>query len=407
MTTATTTYTGVIRRYNGSKGFGFIESEGHCADTMFSRMELPEDAREVRGQIIENRVVSFDAVIQPDGRAKATRVELPYVEGEKCPGKIKSFNHKKGYGFVTSSCLWDDVLFDLNAFHPPHSIPPNVDLAGALVLIEIQHQPDAKMKASTIQFQTKEIAKRYSLGQATSNRGIPMPMPHHSGGPHSYNGISGGAYHTGGLQHSAPQDFAPVEGAVSGIVKSFSEKNGYGFITVPGLTSDVKFGMTETAILGGRVEVGAIVQLALASSGDGKFRATSVSIAPAGGKAASVSGKGGQKRAAPQPQPMRTPMEPMRKQLKIDVPVMTTDQWLTGMIKSYNPKKGFGFISTPSIAQGTAGIPGDVFFMMSNLTGDKEVREASLTGREVEFELVTAPDGQYRAQNVSLLPVML
>ena len=43
--------------------YGFINGAGPFSETMFSRNELPEDAREVRGKVIENRKVTFDTYV--------------------------------------------------------------------------------------------------------------------------------------------------------------------------------------------------------------------------------------------------------------------------------------------------------------------------------------------------------
>ncbi|CAK0796373.1 unnamed protein product [Prorocentrum cordatum] len=85
---------GLVKSWNGLKGYGFIpggqtaEVEG---DIMFSRNELPADAREVSDKVLRGRQVQFEGQRGADGRAKATAVALFPVEGYPLPGEIKSY----------------------------------------------------------------------------------------------------------------------------------------------------------------------------------------------------------------------------------------------------------------------------------------------------------------------------
>ncbi|CAE8694966.1 unnamed protein product, partial [Polarella glacialis] len=92
---------GVVKSWNGSKGFGFITCDSLAGDVLFARTEMPQDVKEVRGKFLEGRPCVFDAQQQADGRFKATNLALPYVEG----------NEKHGYGFITSSSLTEDPKF--------------------------------------------------------------------------------------------------------------------------------------------------------------------------------------------------------------------------------------------------------------------------------------------------------
>lgn len=277
---ATTGLVGTVRSYNGSKGFGFITGEGQFNDVMFSRFELPEDAREIRGNMIENKSVTFDAVLKSDGRAKATAVSVQAQEGQSIPGIIKIYSDKHRNGVVTSHALPGvDVRFRIEDFSKS-SLDPNLRLDRDLVLFQYKYLPDGKCVATTIQFQTSKIAGKY--GQVETR-----------------NGAGAGTKRPVNMVHQ------PV------VVHPSSLK-------------------------------------ALKNS---------------------------------------------------EVPVQITGQYLAGTIKSYNPTKGWGLISTPGIPSGTNGQPGDVFFMKSNLP--VEVRDTDgLTGRTVNYELVKTHDGKCRAHNV-------
>merc|ERR1712032_312295 len=83
-----------------------------------------------------------------------------------------------------------------------------------------------------------------------------------------------------------------------------------------------------------------------------------------------------------------------KKQNTGAVQTMSTGNHMTGMVKSYNTGKGFGFISA-------AGVPGDLFFMKSSLPQQaKENR--NLSGQAVSFELTQTMDGKARAESITL-----
>lgn len=349
---------GTIRSYNGSKGFGFITGAGEYADVMFSRNELPEDAREVRGQVVEGRQVTFDAVINPDGRAKATRVQLHAAEGQKLPGKIKSYSSQNGYGFVTSSCLPDeqDVYFQATDFP---GVPAGANLQGQLVLFETQCTPDGKLKAGRIQFQTKKIAEQFVGGGASPQ-------------------IAAGLASTVGSGTMLP-----------GVVKSFSERHGYGFIQVPGLPCDIMF--KQANVQGPPVAAGANVQFVLTQSPDQRLQASHV-FAAGGGVDFGAKRPGGLPGSMPQLKQHKTASAP--------VETRSTGQMLQGTVKSYNASKGWGLIASPAVPAGGNGVAGDVFFMKSNLP--QEARDADTKGMSVYFELMQTPDGKFRAQNITM-----
>jgi len=364
---------GTVRRYNGSKGYGFLIGPDPWSDVMFSRNELPEDAREMRGQILEGRPVEFDAQFQGDGRTKALSVRIPYVEGQKCPGMIKSFSERNGFGFATSSCLDQDVYFKTADFQPAQVFVSGANLSGALVLIEVEIQPDGKVKATKIQFQTAKIAERYTQSGSqglVGGRGATFNV--------SMGGVSGGA---------------GVNSMMNGTVKSYNAEKGFGFITVPGMSADLRFGRRD--IDGGYIDPGTPVQFVMILGSDGRLQAQSVmsmGLLTMGGskRDASWMSHGDYWSSGP----------PAAKQLKAEVPVTTTGRYISGTVKSYNPTKGWGLISSPEIPSGGSGTTGDVFFMKSNLP--QEVRDHELKTYTVNYELVQTPDGKYRAQNITI-----
>ncbi|CAJ1394115.1 unnamed protein product [Effrenium voratum] len=67
---------GAIRTYNGAKGFGFIAGEGLTEDVFFMRTSLPDGYRELQGNDLQGRSVSFEIVKTSDGKLRAQNVSF-------------------------------------------------------------------------------------------------------------------------------------------------------------------------------------------------------------------------------------------------------------------------------------------------------------------------------------------
>merc|ERR1712032_414802 len=89
----------------------------------------------------------------------------------------------------------------------------------------------------------------------------------------------------------------------------------------------------------------------------------------------------------------------LKQQKTEPIATVPTGKHMSGSVKSYNPAKGWGLISSPGIPSGGAGKSGDVFFMKSNLP--VESRDQDITGYNVTYELMRTPDGKLRAQSIA------
>lgn len=228
---------GTVKSYNGLKGMGFITSEGMAGDIIFFRRDLPSDASDVQGKFMEGQSVMFDAVAQPDGRVKATAVQLVAVEGAPIAGEVKSFSERNGYGFLRSTSFpGEDFRFQAGDL-----VQGSPVATGAKMIFDAVPRPDGKLMAKNLRFQNlsgsqgamgKGAAQHWSAGDSYGPpRPPPLPPP----------------------RPSMPPPAPPASGEVwSGTVKSFSERNGYGFINVVGEPEDVKF---SAADLGGLTNV--------------------------------------------------------------------------------------------------------------------------------------------------------
>lgn len=345
--------TGTVKSWNGSNGYGFITSPQIHGDILFSRHELPEDAREVRGKFLDGRTVHFDVQTGTEGRPKATRVAIVAGAGEQLAGQIKSYSERHGYGFITSSSLSEDVRFQRTDV--PGGIT-NGNLAGSLVVFDAQQLPDGKMRVGKLMFQSKMIAQKVGGAGMVAAGNFPR---------------SGGIGM--GMGMSLP---------MAGTVKSFNTSKGYGFINAPGHTMDIKFGRND---LQGVTELssGDAVEFMPQQSHDGRMQATQVTP------------QVGMKRRG-----VHVPglYGPSAKQRRIVIQPSTVNESMvneevSGMIKTYNTSKGYGFITCP-------GSGDDVFFMKKDLPA--EVQSMNLIGNSVSFVLTQAQDGRLRASNLTV-----
>jgi len=379
--------TGTVKSWNGSKGYGFITSDQVDGDVFFSRSELPPEAHEVRGTFLEGRAVSFQVLEGTDGRAKASDVQILAMEDQPLAGMIKSYSEQNRYGFVTSSSLTDDVRFQ-NSDLPPMTSGAN--LKGKLVIFDMQQLPDGKLRVTKMQFQTSGIAAANAFGGGFGGGGF-------GGGAFGGGAFGKGAFGKGGFRGApgAARGFAPAApmaapqlggGMVTGTVKSFSDRHGYGFINTPGQMQDIKFGKAD--LLMDSVAAGALVSFMPSVSHDGRIQARQVQPASAKrmGSFSSHSGTGLALRPQKQARTGGGWVTPRAKEV-------AAGQIHSGTVKSYIPSKGFGFITCPDV-------PGDIYFMRQVLP--LESQNAELKGLPVTCEIAIAPDGKFRAQSVGV-----
>jgi cold shock CspA family protein len=191
-----------------------------------------------------------------------------------------------------------------------------------------------------------------------------------------------------------------------GTVKSYNAKNGYGFVCVEGSSQDVYFkknalppGLEDSAADGSLV--GATVRFVVKLLPDGKpqLRDLILEESTANGAAAP---QGAKRKAFAPPEPAAAkrprvmtapPAVPAGGHLE-EAPEEVFMQ-LHGVIKSFNPQKGYGFISSEEVE-------GDVWFRKATLP--EEHREApDLAGQEVIFGLTHAKDGKPQAGTIEVI----
>jgi len=392
---------GIIKSWNSAKGFGFITSDQVDGDVFFSKSELPPEAREVHGSILEGREVNLDSRTGPDGRARATMVQIVATEGKPLLGVIKSYSDRHRYGFITSSALTEDARFQATDLPPGLSLM-GTNLKGHFVTFDVQQLPDGKVRVTKMQL------------QAPSGGGV-NPATLRAAPPPSFN-VGTFAMPPARIQPWNPHPRLPArpppvatmpsdDSGMSGVVKSYSERNGYGFINAPGQQVDIKFAKQD--LLAPGVAPGTSVSFVPVMTPDGRMQARQVALSTDRGIKRSASPADSLDSFDPFDVLERPTKQPrvgggggmswasVAAGIQASSPAeMPTDgERLTGVVKSFIPSTGFGFITSDQA-------PGDIYFARSVMPPEMHYME--LTGQAVTFELTYASDGKLRSRNVAL-----
>jgi len=339
-------YSGQVKSYSPSKGYGFIIGDGVDRDVFFQTQSLPAElqAPEVytrdSGFQLKEYQVSFDLVQTADGKPQAQKIILSNPGGMPYIGVVKSWNANKGYGFLVSSMMeGQDVWFG------KMSVPPDQqfgNLQGTTAIFSVKTTPEGKPQANDMVLlggHGQEYAAPPAMPQPRQMmrqtmqpmmRQMMQPMMHQT--------------YQKPMQKMMPQAMMGGPPGVSegqgmnGIVKSFSPENGYGFISAHGCPSDIYF-KDETD----QFTAGSAVSFTVHITPNGKVQGVDVQ------------------------------------------PGLKTGQELVGTVKSYNKEKGYGFIVVPDQT-------GDIYFKKDLVP--IELQDADLKGTTVRFTLGTQPDGK-------------
>eukprot|EP00419_Tripos_fusus_P045046 CAMPEP_0172824548 /NCGR_PEP_ID=MMETSP1075-20121228/18080_1 /TAXON_ID=2916 /ORGANISM="Ceratium fusus, Strain PA161109" /LENGTH=387 /DNA_ID=CAMNT_0013665851 /DNA_START=13 /DNA_END=1172 /DNA_ORIENTATION=- len=365
-------FAGTIKSYNSQKGWGFIECEEthklYGKDMFVMRTSLPGGNAE-RGE-----EVSFD-VVQGAAGPEATQVAFKRTEDlsswptltadvlsndaskSSYVGNIKSYNPQKGWGFVTSEEI--QQVFGKDLFFLRGSARSGQVSAGDRVrfVVESGAKGPEAVDLEPLAVPTPQggcgVRRSASLGHQM---------------PWQYPAVRG---------HAAmpalpaigwaigPQAIAPwaqpghKEQTLYGSVKNYSEEKGWGHIDCEAATQtygkDVF--LMKSALNGQDVVIGALVafRIQLASKGP---QAVEVSVLPEG----SFGNKG------------------------------KPGQIFTGHVKSFNPEKGWGFLTSDEMQQ----IFGkDIFLHRQELDGT-----IPNVGDVMQFSVEQGRTGQLEAKNV-------
>mmetsp|Transcript_102087 Transcript_102087/g.184148 ORF Transcript_102087/g.184148 Transcript_102087/m.184148 type:complete len:99 (+) Transcript_102087:2-298(+) len=67
---------GMVKTYNGQKGFGFISSPGVPGDVFFMQTSLPAEVRSLHGKELQGKNVNFQVSQTSDGKMRAQDVTM-------------------------------------------------------------------------------------------------------------------------------------------------------------------------------------------------------------------------------------------------------------------------------------------------------------------------------------------
>jgi len=371
--------TGTVKSWNASNGYGFIECPGMAGDIMFLRSGLPPDCKEVRGKFLDRKQVEFEVQAGNAGKMQAANLTINVGEGDYLAGRIKTFSDQNGYGFIESSMLPGvDVRVGRDNFD---ALLPGANLKEQLVVFQMQVTPEGRHRATKAMFQSSKIAQHLKAdmggmaGKAAGagvcpyyahgkcQKGVDCKWSHAAGG-----GLVGGHFGMGAQmgQGGLKRGAAGMEGTqmcpffAKGTCHKGSECK---WSHAPGLTSNSN------------------------NDGGGGGAGSGEKVCPYFAKGTCQMGAGckwshGGGSAVASNGSFKKP--------KIES--YATGQRSSGIIKSYNASKGFGFIEARDV-------PADVFFMKSDLP--VEARDEDIKGCGVNFEIMSTPDGKLRANNIT------
>lgn len=432
---------GKIVNYDVNKGFGFIAVEGLGEDVFVARNELPPELRDLTNKdAVVGQLVEFEMKEMPDGKLRAKRVFLLMMhqmmpgpppalpppparhhngaaQQGRVFGEILRYDKAKGYGFIVTAALAEDVFFLRSALPKERQDPEGDELKGLRVAFDLRINEEGKPRAGHIEFTSEDRA-----GHAASSRG-------------------GGA-------EPRRLNIQPGE-VLRGVIARFQPKKGYGFVSPDEIDEDVFFLRSEMPpeISGPQRRkeeiVRARVEFEVRVMPDGKLRAQRMVLLehpPAVGEGdPAMDGDGDgepnevedgegemegdgepevadveEEEEAPmdmpegEPGPEAEPAELEDQDEGGEPPAGALEPSIipsagcqpSGWIRQYDAQKGFGFLSVDGLGE-------DVFFPRMSLPEafQKKRRKdmPELVGAEVTFELDPKEDRGPRARRVTLV----
>lgn len=356
-------YVGVVKSFGFQKGYGFIQCEQLEGDVFMGRQNMPPDLRDAcsgQGMFnLQGLQVSFD-LAQQDGKQSATNVIIVAQEGATIVGRVKSYNDQKGYGFMTS-----DSVDGGDIFFGRRDILSGVPSAGAVASLNVALAQDGRPQGRSVNIKQDFASPSPAMASPMGN---PMGGMRGMGG--MGGGMGGGMMGMGGMgwmptgkgmgkgmmpagkgapmMHAAPA--ANDSKGTVGTVKSYNEAKGYGFLSSPSMPGgDVYF----------KGQPGEVYE-------QGSWWAFNVQWTPDG-----------------------------KPQARNVVPGLEEGQTYTGTVRSFVPRKGYGFIQVPDQ-------PIDVFLKKEVITPPVD-ESSELAGVHVNFTVAYTPDGKAQASTAQLL----
>jgi len=374
------TFEGTLKSYSDKNGFGFIDCQ-----TTKQKYGCDVFVHKNEGESVNvGSRVTFQVLLNKKGQPQAKRVEVVAQPGllqtgdvssagsdvllGPFLGRVKSNNPVNGYGFI--ACEKTQALFHgdvyLNGVEG-YGLQP-----GQEVYFQVRSNPQGKPQAVGVTVVSSRKRSYDSMSAGPQHVAMPPTVPIQGevdwlSSSWQGEGLQSGQWQTGLWQH---------DGLFSGIVKSFKQDQGYGFISCDETWqlyhSDIFLHQNEAIGL----EVGSQVSFRVHLNGRGQPQANSVSAV--GGVA---------KRAKTEADSRSTP-DPVHS-----LPMFPHGPFI-GMVKSYNAETGYGFIECAATKE---------LFLQDVFLHKRQVAQGLDVGSNVSFQVRLNKNGQPQADNVVLL----
>lgn len=244
---------GDVKRLDEAKGFGFITVAGFPRDIYF---KLEETVQVGQG-------VSFTLMWTRDGKPQARDIAIAPQEGETLVGTLKSYNEKKGYGFITAENSPQDIYFKTENMNEVMQALDVQDLPGCQVRFVLHIRPDGKPTCQdmVVVGAAPQGAKRTAASMAEM----------------------GGAITPSAKRPRIAQkaQVADSSAKLQGVIKSYRVEKGFGFIGCADVPVDVYFKnimLPEHLREAGDALTGQPVQFELTYTMDGKPQAREIEL---------------------------------------------------------------------------------------------------------------------------------
>lgn len=208
-----TASTGVVKSFSIRNGYGFItDVNGSSEDIFFGKEQIPVEWQAL-GPKLEGTEVYYETTTTPEGKVQARNVKptgAPQI-GQITSGTIKSWNAQKGFGFIQAPGLEGDVFFARDRL--PAEFQQMSHMDGMTMLFNLAQCPDGKLQAQNMQAPGQDIINNGQRKRPAPVESLPTKR----------------------------MNLALENGRQVGQVKSFSTKNGFGFIVCNKSSEDIIF----------------------------------------------------------------------------------------------------------------------------------------------------------------------